>query len=61
MKTLLWFNAFMSGIILAAIIVSMKHDNTPLLCDIVAMNGKPIVMCVKYNPEVADETPAEIK
>ena len=61
MKTLLWFNAFMSGIILAAIIVSMKHDNTPLLCDIVAMNGKPIVMCVKYNPEVADETPAEIE
>lgn len=61
MKTLLWFNAFMSGIILAAIIVSMKYDNTPLLCDIVAMDGKPIVMCVKYTPEVADETHAEIK
>lgn len=52
MKTLLGFMFFLLALQLGLTVVIAKTVATPLFCDIVAKDGRPVVYCVKWTPEV---------
>lgn len=52
MKPLLIFILFLVALQLALTAVVAKTVATPLVCDIVAKDGRPMVVCVKWTPGV---------